>query len=823
MAFGMSNIVGELGVKITGYTSDLETSLNNATKQVKSFGNSAESVSKLSGLAFAGIAAAATALAAGLSISVKNAVEFEKGMSKVATIVDTNTESMEKMGNAVLDIAKKTPVQVSELTDALYEIRSAGISADDALGILENSAKLSVVGFASTAETVDMVTSALNAFKLKGEEAQNVYGYIYEASKAGKTSLSDMAQGFGSVAGSVAEANISLPEYLSAVSALTKTGLSATSANMELKSVITGVTREGKDLTKVLDQLGAKSFKDLMDKQGGLVNAFRAITDSVKNDDAAIISIFGNMKAYNAVVQLTGSLNNEYTTTLENMKKGTDNINQAFAKQKETVSAQWQLMKNNIEDLSIRVGSVFLPALNKALEALNAFIDKIPELVQQLKDWVANNDWVQGALVALGSILAGLAISAIPALITALGSLIVTVATAAAPFVAVGLLITGLYVAIKNWDQISAFVQDVWNKVVEYTMGVWEWMKPYVETALRVVIGVLSGGLSEVVIYFIQNWDSIKQTVFNFWEWIKPYVEASLRVTLAVITAGLSELVIYTVQNWDQIKQTVTNFWDWIKPYLETSLRVTLAIFTGGLSELVIYTISNWDQIKNATIAAWNATVGFLDGIWQNIKGIFNAGLDAVNKAWTNTWNTVRDFAVSTWNGLKDLVNEGINAIAGIFMNGISIIGNAWQSIWDNVSNIVSNALNTVRNTVNGIISWISQAIDKINIFKSAQASVNQGSWAVGGYTFGGINQIAGVVHGGEWVAPAWMVDKYSAVISQLESVRTRGFKSGGLVRGGTTNNNQRTVTQNITQNIREGVDFSIAARELAWRARFSS
>jgi hypothetical protein len=66
------------------------------------------------------------------------------------------------------------------------------------------------------------------------------------------------------------------------------------------------------------------------------------------------------------------------------------------------------------------------------------------------------------------------------------------------------------------------------------------------------------------------------------------------------------------------------------------------------------------------------------------------------------------------------------------------------------------------------------------------------------------------------------MVDKYAGLIGQLEAVRTRGFKSGGLVKGGVTHNNQRSVTQNITQNIREGVDFSIAARELAWRARFS-
>lgn len=716
-------------------------------------------------------------------------MEFEKGMTNIATIIDTNTESLKDMGNAVLDISKRTPVQISELTATLYEIRDAGISADDAMEVLEKSAQLGVVALGSTADAADIVTSAVNAFNLNAEETQKVYGYVFEAAKAGKTDLSELANGFGSVAAMAAQANIELPEYLSAVAALTTTGLPASQANAELKSVIAGVTREGKELTKVLDNLGAKSFKELMDKKGGMVNAFKAITESVKNDDAAIISIFGSIKAYNAVIQLSGDLNDVYVESLANMENGAQNITEAFEKQKNTVSAQWQTMKNNLEALSIQVGSALLPALNQALQAVTAFIDKIPAIVEQLKDWVENNDWVQGALIALGSILTGLAISVIPSLVVSLGSLIATVAVAAAPFVAIGLLITAIYVAIKNWDQITAFVQDVWNKVVDYTMKAWEWMKPYVEGALRVVLAIITGGLSEAVIYFVQNWDKIKQAAISFWEWIKPYVEASLRAVLAVITFGLSELVIFTVKNWDQIKAT---------------------------------TIAAWEGIKASAIAIWNAIVGFLEGIWQSIKNLFNAGLDAVNKAWTTTWNGVKDFAVNTWTSIKDLVNQGIEAVAGIFQGGISIIGNAWRSIWDNVVNIVTGVFSTIQNTVNNIISWVQRALDKINIFKSEQASVNQGSWAFGGYTFGGVNQVAGIVHGGEWVAPSWMVDKYSGLIGQLEAVRTRGFKSGGHVRSGITNNNQRTVTQNITQNIREGVDFSIAARELSWRARFS-
>lgn len=52
-----------------------------------------------------------------------------------------------------------------------------------------------------------------------------------------------------------------------------------------------------------------------------------------------------------------------------------------------------------------------------------------------------------------------------------------------------------------------------------------------------------------------------------------------------------------------------------------------------------------------------------------------------------------------------------------------------------------------------------------------------------GGFTADvGVNQVAGVVHGGEWVAPAWMVDRLPWLFNLLETQRRQGFKTGGFV-----------------------------------------
>ena len=52
-----------------------------------------------------------------------------------------------------------------------------------------------------------------------------------------------------------------------------------------------------------------------------------------------------------------------------------------------------------------------------------------------------------------------------------------------------------------------------------------------------------------------------------------------------------------------------------------------------------------------------------------------------------------------------------------------------------------------------------------------------------GGFTANvGVDQVAGVVHGGEWVAPAWMVDRLPWLFNLLEAQRRQGFKTGGFV-----------------------------------------
>ena len=329
-------------------------------------------------------------IAVGISAAnLKMAADFEKQMANVSTLIDTNVENFSAMKEEVLDIAKRTPVALDGLTSALYDIRSAGISADMQFQVLERSAQLGMTGLGSTSEAVDLVTSSLNAFQLRGEKAEKVYDTIFKTVKFGKTTISGIAQGFGSVAGTVAAAGIELDDYLAAVAALTTTGQPAAQAHHQLKAAIAGMTRESDDAKKVFQQLGVHSFKELIQKSGGMVNAFKAIADKVQGNDSAILSLFGSTMAFNAVMGLTTKQAQAYVDTLDSMRNGASLIDEGYQKQLNTEHAQMQRLKNLTQTVAIELGEALAPAFRKVIDFAQMLVNWFSKLPKGVKSFIA--------------------------------------------------------------------------------------------------------------------------------------------------------------------------------------------------------------------------------------------------------------------------------------------------------------------------------------------------------------------------------------------------------------------------------------------------
>lgn len=317
------------------------------------------------------------------AVNAKVAGDFEVGMNNVSTLIDTGKEDLKAMGQEVLNIGKNSPKAISDLTDGLYSIRSAGIDAADQFKVLSGSEKLSVAGLSTTAEAVSLATGAINAFALEGEQQNKIYDVFFKAVKYGTTTVSEFSQGFGAVAGVVSSAGIKIDEYSAAVAALTANGIKANIVHTQMKAVIAGLSRGSKEQTAVFNKLGAKTFKDLIQKSGGVVNALDRIYKTMGGNDSALIQLVGSVEAYNAIQSLQGKkVKNTFENAFSAMRNGANAIDEAYTKQLNGLNAQMAVTKNNVQALSIKFGNGLLPvikAVGGGARNLTALFDKMPE------------------------------------------------------------------------------------------------------------------------------------------------------------------------------------------------------------------------------------------------------------------------------------------------------------------------------------------------------------------------------------------------------------------------------------------------------------
>ena len=389
-----SPAVDKMQQKVSNFVDKSEAKINQLDRSFRKFGNQAQTVGVNAGMF-------AAAIIAPLGLAANAAMNFEASMSNVSTLIDTNVESMDKMGSDILAIASVIPAPIEELTSSLYDIRSAGVSANDAMLVLEASGRLAASGLATTSEATNMMTSAINAFKSEGLEAAEISDILFKTVKFGKTNISELTQAFGATAPIVQSAGITLADFSAATAALTTVGTPAAQAQNQIRASIIALQKPTADMEKVFRKLGVTTGEELIQKSGGLVNAYEAINKAGGDMSMNMAKAWSSTEALAAVTSLTGATNEAYTASLNDMVNGANAIDTAFDKQSETMKSQMQIAKNNIQGLGIQIGQALLPVLADLLQAV------LP-LVQRFAGWMKENKALVGTVVKAALVVGGL-------------------------------------------------------------------------------------------------------------------------------------------------------------------------------------------------------------------------------------------------------------------------------------------------------------------------------------------------------------------------------------------------------------------------------
>lgn len=320
-------------------------------------------------------------MAAALGLATKAASEFETAFAEVTTLFDTSVVQVDKIREELLGLS---PIlgSATELTKGLYQAISAGTEPAAAVQFIGQAAKLARAGLASIRDSVDILTTVINAYGLAAEEATRVSDVLFKVVEQGKTTLPELSGALGRVIPFAAQLGVSIEDLGAAVATLTKGGLATDIAVTALRGTFVAFIQQA-------DKFRDAGF-DILEVIGkeGLGGAFRVLKEVSQGNIETIKMFIPDARALSAVLALAGSQSDELTKQLGLMQNAAGATEAAFAKQTATLKIAFQALGNAISLLGIAIGTALIPVIRTFVNAIAAGVKAITAITKGILNFV---------------------------------------------------------------------------------------------------------------------------------------------------------------------------------------------------------------------------------------------------------------------------------------------------------------------------------------------------------------------------------------------------------------------------------------------------
>lgn len=331
----------------------------------------------------AGTIGAITAVAAAVYAGpVKSAQDYETAMAKVGTIADTQAVPLEKMSGQIMALSNQTGIAATAIADDVYNAISAGQSTADAVNFVTNSTKLAKAGFAESSQTLDVLTTILNAYGKSADEVGAVSDMLIQIQNKGKVTVAELSSVMGKIIPTANANGVALEQLGAGYAIMTSKGIPAAETTTYMNSMLNELGKSGTTADKLLREKTGSSFKELMASGKSLGDVLGIMQQAAEESGKSLSDVFGSAEAGKAAVSLLSGGVDGFNESVRGMIDSVGATDAAFAQMENTTEAKMAKAKNSISNLGIVLGQNLLPIVGQLADKVAVAVTKISEFAQ---------------------------------------------------------------------------------------------------------------------------------------------------------------------------------------------------------------------------------------------------------------------------------------------------------------------------------------------------------------------------------------------------------------------------------------------------------
>ena len=282
--------------------------------------------------------------------TTKEVANFHKQLSMVNTLLKVSKEELKDYGEKFEEIAIKVGVDKNEVVNAAYQSLSSGVAKKDLNGFLETASKTAVAGQATVEESVGVITSIINAYKMEMSEATNVADWLLSVQNKGVTTVKELGSQLGDVTSISSSLGITLNDLGGAIAQITQNGNNTAKTITMLKTMFSELSKEGQTASDNFKKISGQSFTEFIQNGGTLNEAMLKMEKYAKDSNISIVDLFSSVEAGSAALNLTGINADKFNEKIKDITKSSGELENAYKTATDNIYYEWKKLTEDLAD-----------------------------------------------------------------------------------------------------------------------------------------------------------------------------------------------------------------------------------------------------------------------------------------------------------------------------------------------------------------------------------------------------------------------------------------------------------------------------------------
>lgn len=346
-------------------------------------------------------------IVAGVTASVKAAIDFESafaGVKKtVDEVVDSNgnvTMSYADLEKGIRDMAKELPASAVEISNVAEAAGQLGIQTENVLSFSKTMIDLGESTNMSATEAATALARFANITKMSQDDFDKVGSSIVELGNNFATTESEIVAMSLRLAGAGSQIGMSEADILGLSAALSSVGIESEAGGSAFSKVMINMqlaaAKGGEELESFANIAGmsASDFKHAFETDAvGAIAAFVQGLGNAEEKGTTAIELLDEMgisevRLRDALLR-AGNASDLFTKAIDTSNSAFEEntaLTEEASKRYETTESKLKVLRNQVVDTAIEFGGPFVDALRNGLEAAEPLIQTLGSLAQSFNE-----------------------------------------------------------------------------------------------------------------------------------------------------------------------------------------------------------------------------------------------------------------------------------------------------------------------------------------------------------------------------------------------------------------------------------------------------